>query len=40
MIPDYSGDLFSRSALSGDWGGARTAMANNGMQFTIGINPG
>ena len=37
-IPDYSGDLFSRSALSGDWGGARTAMANNGMQFTIGIN--
>lgn len=33
-IPDYTGDLANRAALSGDWGGARTSLAkNNGIQF-------
>jgi porin len=34
-IPDYTGDLFSRSALTGDWGGARTAIAKKGLQFKV-----
>lgn len=32
-VPDYTGDFWSRSYLSGDWGGARTDLANKGIQF-------
>jgi carbohydrate-selective porin OprB len=31
-IPDYSGSLFKRNTLTGDWGGRRTRLANNGVQ--------
>lgn len=34
-IPEYSGDLFMRHALTGDWGGARTSLAENGLQFQV-----
>ena len=34
-IPDYSGDFASRSYLTGDWGGARTKLANRGLQFDL-----
>ena len=34
-IPDYSGDFWSRSYLSGDWGGARTDLANIGIQMDV-----
>ena len=30
-VPDYSGDLFERSHLTGDWGGLRQDWANNGI---------
>ena len=32
-VPDYSGDLWSRSRLTGDWGGLRTKLANHGIQL-------
>ena len=33
-IPDYGADLWSRPALTGDWGGLRTSLAeNNGIQL-------
>ena len=32
-LPNYSGDLWSRDALSGDWGGTRTELAENGIIF-------
>src|SRR4051812_5820100 len=35
-IRDYSGDLFHRQALLGDLGGARTDLANAGVQFHLG----
>jgi porin len=31
--PDYTGDLWNRSTLTGDWGGARTDLAKKG--FTV-----
>src|SRR5947207_799348 len=34
-VPDYSGDLWLRSHLSGDWGGTRTDLANKGIQFDV-----
>jgi hypothetical protein len=34
-IPDYSGDFWSRSFLTGDWDGARTRLANKGIQFNV-----
>ena len=34
-IPDYSGDIWSRSHLTGDWGGARTELAEKGIQFDV-----
>ncbi len=37
-IPDYSGDLLTRSYLTGDWGGARTNLANKGVQFGVQFN--
>ncbi len=37
-IPDYTGDFFSREALTGDWGGARTGIAeNNGIQLEVSV---
>jgi porin len=32
-IPDYEGDLCARPALTGDWGGTRTSIAQRGVQF-------
>lgn len=37
-IPDYSGDLWKRRALLGDLGGARTSLAEEGIQFGINWN--
>ena len=34
-IPDYSGDFWRRSVLTGDWGGARTDLANHGVQVGV-----
>ena len=34
-IPDYDADIWSRSYLSGDWGGTRTELAERGIQFDI-----
>ena len=33
-VPDYSGDLRSRSYLTGDWGGVRSEWADKGFQAT------
>jgi porin len=32
---DYSGDLLSRSRLTGDWGGTRTELAEKGITFDL-----
>lgn len=32
-IPEYTGDFWTRSRLTGDWGGARTELADMGIQF-------
>lgn len=34
-VPDYTGNLSERSTLTGDWGGARTELANQGVQFDL-----
>ncbi len=34
-IPDYTGDLWTRSRLTGDWGATRTDLANQGVQFDV-----
>jgi len=34
-LPDYSGDLGNRMFLTGDWGGARTKLANQGILFEL-----
>ena len=34
-VPDYTGDIWERPALTGDWGGARTDMANKGVTFSV-----
>ncbi len=34
-IPDYGGDFWNRSHLTGDWGGMRTEWAEKGIQFEI-----
>jgi Carbohydrate-selective porin, OprB family len=31
-VPDYSGDLWTRQCLTGDWGDVWTALANKGIQ--------
>jgi porin len=36
-IPDYAGNLSSRAALTGEWGGIRTAMAERGIQVAIDV---
>ncbi|MBL8745734.1 MAG: carbohydrate porin [Phycisphaerae bacterium] len=37
-IPDYTGDLWTRRALLGDFNGGRTNLANAGVQFGIDFN--
>ncbi len=32
---DYSGDFLDSRALTGDWGGARTGLANDGISFRV-----
>ena len=34
-IPDYEGDIWNRSHLTGDWGGWRTKLAEKGIQFDV-----
>jgi porin len=34
-VPSYGGDLWSRSFLTGDWGGLRSTLAKNGVQLEI-----
>lgn len=34
-VPDYTGDLWRRPRLTGDWGGLRTTLANKGLQLEI-----
>src|SRR6185436_3699081 len=34
-IPDYSADFWTRSFLTGDWGGVRTDLANKGIQIGV-----
>lgn len=36
-LPDYSGDLAHRKFLTGDWGGARTKLADSGILFELGV---
>ncbi|UCG34072.1 MAG: hypothetical protein JSU68_05435, partial [Phycisphaerales bacterium] len=34
-LPDYGGDLWHRKYLTGDWGGARTELAEQGVLFEL-----
>jgi len=34
-VPDYTGDLNTRSALTGDWSGQRTDLADNGITVSV-----
>lgn len=34
-VPDYTGDIQSRPALTGDWGGFRTNMADQGITLSV-----
>jgi porin len=34
-LPDYSGDLWHRQYMTGDWGGARTELAEHGITFDL-----
>jgi porin len=36
-LPDYSGDWLSRKYLTGDWGGARTHLAQHGILFDVDV---
>jgi porin len=37
-VPNYNLDLASRAYLSGDWGGARSTLADKGIQLTVDWN--
>jgi porin len=37
-VPDYSGDLWSRSKATGDWGGLRGDLAAHGAQIEVDFN--
>jgi hypothetical protein len=39
-IEDYRGDLWSRPALTGDWGGWRNTLAKKGINLDIDIMQG
>src|SRR5574341_920091 len=34
-VPDFTGDLWKRPRLTGDWGGLRATLANKGIQLEI-----
>lgn len=34
-VPNFTGDLWSRSKLTGDWGGLRTTLGRNGVQLDV-----
>jgi porin len=34
-VPDFTGDIWTRAKLTGDWFGLRTKMANNGVQLDV-----
>jgi porin len=36
-LPNYGGDFWHREFLTGDWGGARTDLAKNGILFDLGV---
>lgn len=36
-LPDYGGDIWHRKYLTGDWGGARTELANKGVLFDLDV---
>jgi porin len=36
-LPNYTGDWWNRKYLTGDWGGARTALANKGILFDLDV---
>ena len=36
-LEDYSGDLWSRKYMTGDWGGARTKLAEDGISFKLNL---
>jgi hypothetical protein len=40
QIEDYSGDLWSRPALTGDWGGFRNTMAKKGINLDVDLVQG
>ena len=35
--PDYSGDILTRSTLTGDWGGARNDLAKKGVTLDLNL---
>src|SRR4030095_16118592 len=35
--PNYGGDFWSRSYLTGDWGGLRSKLADRGVQFEFNV---
>ena len=37
-IPDYSANIWTREYLTGDWWGARTYLANKGVQIGVELN--
>ena len=40
QIEDYSGDVWSRPALTGDWGGLRNTLAKNGINLDVDLVQG
>ena len=36
-LPDYTRDLAHRKYMTGDWGGARTELANKGVLFELDV---
>ena len=40
QIEDYSGDLWSRPALTGDWGGFRNTLAKKGINLDVDLVQG
>ena len=36
-VPNYGGDFWSRSYLTGDWGGLRSKLADHGVQFEFNV---
>jgi len=36
-VPNYGGDFWSRSYLTGDWGGLRSKLADRGIQFEFNV---